>query len=58
VACRIGDGVETADVLLAISMLAGQVARTPADRRDAVARRAWSLFHVAFVRDEIGPSAP
>ncbi|PPF61884.1 TetR/AcrR family transcriptional regulator [Clavibacter michiganensis] len=48
---RIGSNVETDDVLLAISMLAGVVARTPADRRDAVARRAWSLFHVAFVRD-------
>lgn len=58
VAGRIGDSVETADVLLAISMLAGVVARTPADRRDAVARRAWSLFHVAFVRDEIGSNAP
>ena len=58
VAGRIGEGVETADVLLAISMLAGVVARTPADRRDAVARRAWSLFHVAFVRDEIRSSTP
>lgn len=48
---RIGANVETADVLLAISMLAGVVARTPSDRRDAVARRSWSLFHVAFVRD-------
>lgn len=48
---RIGANVETADVLLAISMLAGVVARTPADRRDAVAHQAWSLFHVAFVRD-------
>lgn len=58
VAGRIGEGVETADVLLAISMLAGVVARTPADRRDAVARRAWSLFHVAFVRGEIRSSTP
>ena len=58
VAGRIGEGVETADVLLAISMLAGVVARTPADRRDAVARRAWSLFHIAFVRDEIRSSTP
>lgn len=47
---RIGENVETADVLLAISMLAGVVARTPPERRDAVARRAWALFHVAFVR--------
>ena len=45
---RLGREVETTDVLLAISMLAGVVARTPSDRRDAVARRAWSLFHVAF----------
>jgi AcrR family transcriptional regulator len=45
---RIGDSVEKADVLLAISMLAGVVARTPADRRGSVARRAWSLFHAAF----------
>lgn len=58
VAGRIGEGVETADVLLAISMLAGVVARTPADRRDTVARRAWSLFHVAFVRVEIRSSTP
>jgi AcrR family transcriptional regulator len=48
---RIGQNVETADILLAISMLAGVVARTPAERRGAVARRAWALFHVAFVRE-------
>jgi AcrR family transcriptional regulator len=48
---RIGENVETADVLLAISMLTGLVARTPAERRGAVARRAWALFHVAFVRE-------
>jgi AcrR family transcriptional regulator len=48
---RIGATVETADVMLAISMLAGVVARTPSDRRDAVARRAWALFHVAFARE-------
>ena len=55
---RLGGEVETADVLLAISMLAGVVARTPADRRDAVARRAWSLFHVAFARSESGTRVP
>jgi AcrR family transcriptional regulator len=58
VAGRIGDGVETADVLLAISMLAGVVARMAPAQRDAVARRAWSLLRVAFVCDEIASSAP
>ena len=45
---RIGDHVETEDVLLAITMLADVLARTDVDGRRAVARRAWSLFHAAF----------
>jgi AcrR family transcriptional regulator len=46
---RIGDHVGTPDVILAVSMLAGLLARTEAkDRRD-VARRAWGLFHAAFI---------
>ena len=45
---RIGGHVETADVLLAITMLADLLARTDAAERPALARRAWSLFHAAF----------
>lgn len=45
---RIGDHVETADVLLAVTMLADLLARTDAAERRAVARRAWALFHAAF----------
>ena len=48
VAGRIGDHVETADVLLAVTMLAEVLARTDASERRSVARRAWSLFHAAF----------
>jgi len=47
-AARIGAHVTPEDVLLAVSMLAGVLARTDAaDRRD-VAGRAWGLFHAAF----------
>ena len=45
---RIGSHVMTADVLLAVSMLAGELARSPEGERAEVARRAWSLFHSAF----------
>jgi AcrR family transcriptional regulator len=45
---RIGDHVETQDVLLAVTMLADLLARTDAAERRSVARRAWSLFHAAF----------
>lgn len=45
---RVDPGVASDDVLLAISMLAGQLSRTDAADRPAVARRAWSLFHAAF----------
>lgn len=45
---RIGEQVATADVLLAVSMLAGVLARTEAADRPEVARRAWGLFHAAF----------
>ena len=45
---RIGDHVGTADVLLAVTMLASVLARTDASERRPVARRAWSLFHAAF----------
>jgi AcrR family transcriptional regulator len=45
---RIGVHVATDDLLLAVSMLSGVLARSdPEDRRD-VARRAWALFHAAF----------
>lgn len=45
---RLGDQVDVDDVVLAISMLAGVLARSePADRPD-VGRRAWALFHAAF----------
>jgi AcrR family transcriptional regulator len=45
---RIGQAVAVDDVLLAISMLAGLVARTPAGERNAIAHRAWSLLHRTF----------
>ena len=45
---RIGQHVETDDVLLAITMLAEVLARSDAAERSALARRAWSLFHAAF----------
>lgn len=45
---RFGEHVDVDDVLLAISMLAGIVARTePADRA-TTAERAWALLHAAF----------
>jgi AcrR family transcriptional regulator len=45
---RLGEHVTPPDVILAVSMLAGVLARSdPADRPD-VARRAWALFHAAF----------
>jgi AcrR family transcriptional regulator len=40
---RIGEHVSAADVILAVSMVAGVLARS-----EAVARRAWGLFHAAF----------
>lgn len=45
---RIGEHVETDDVLLAITMLADVLARTDVEDRRAVARRAWAIFHAAF----------
>ena len=45
---RIGAHVVAADVLLAVSMLAGVLARSDAADRPDVARRAWGLFHAAF----------
>jgi AcrR family transcriptional regulator len=45
---RIGDAVEDADVLLAVTMLADLLARTEPDERRRVAQRAWAIFHAAF----------
>jgi hypothetical protein len=45
---RIGEHVETQDVLLAVTMLADLLARTDAAERRPVARRAWAIFHAAF----------
>lgn len=45
---RLGDHVEVADVLLAITMLADVLSRTDEAERRPVARRAWALFHAAF----------
>jgi AcrR family transcriptional regulator len=45
---RIGEHVETQDVLLAVTMLADLLARTDASERRPVARRAWGIFHAAF----------
>ena len=46
---RLGEHVETADVLLAITMLADAISRADAAERPDVARRAWSLMHHAFL---------
>ena len=46
---RLGEHVETADVLLAITMLADVISRADAAERPDVARRAWSLMHHAFL---------
>lgn len=45
---RIGEHVETQDVLLAVTMLADLLARTDAAERRSVAQRAWAIFHAAF----------
>ena len=45
---RIGEHVAAADVFLAVSMLAGVLARSDDADRPEVARRAWGLFHAAF----------
>ncbi|GAA2250394.1 TetR/AcrR family transcriptional regulator [Herbiconiux moechotypicola] len=45
---RIGAEVDSADVLLAISMLAAIVSRTPEQDRRSVAERAWALFPASF----------
>jgi len=45
---RIGEHVSSADVILAVSMLAGVLARSDAADRPEVGRRAWGLFHAAF----------
>jgi AcrR family transcriptional regulator len=45
---RLGDHVDVDDVVLAISMLTGVLARSDPDARSDVARRAWRLFHAAF----------
>ncbi|MFC9917277.1 TetR/AcrR family transcriptional regulator [Agromyces binzhouensis] len=45
---RFGEHVDVEDVLLAISMLAGLVARTEPAERAATADRAWELLHAAF----------
>lgn len=45
---RIGSHVTAADVMLAISMLAAELARTQPDERMAVARRARRIFAAAF----------
>jgi len=45
---RIGDHVDTEDVLLAVTMLTDVVARTDPEDRGAVSRRAWAIFHAAF----------
>ena len=45
---RIGQHVAVEDVILAISMLAGELAHTDPEARVDVGRRAWALFHAAF----------
>lgn len=46
---RLGHHVDVDDVVLAISMLASVLARSDPDQRQDVGRRAWALFHAAFV---------
>ncbi|GAA2031615.1 TetR/AcrR family transcriptional regulator [Agromyces tropicus] len=46
---RFGEHVDVDDVLLAVSMLAGVLARTEPDARVATAERAWALLQAAFV---------
>jgi AcrR family transcriptional regulator len=50
--------VTGADVMLAVSMLAGVLGWTPADRRPDAARRAWALFHSAFSGPSAAPTTP
>ncbi len=45
---RLGEHIETEDVLMAAGMLATEVARTDPDQRAEAARRARALFHAAF----------
>lgn len=45
---RVGTQIETADVLLVVTMLAGLASRTDAADRRAVAARARTLFDAAF----------
>ncbi len=45
---RVGEQIETADVLLVVTMLAGLASRTDASDRRAVAARARTLFDAAF----------
>jgi hypothetical protein len=48
---RIGPHVSAEDIVLAISMLGGMLARTDPDERTAVARRARRIFAAAFAHD-------
>ena len=48
---RLGRSLDVEDVMLSISMLAGVVARTSAERRSAVACRARALIQTAFVHE-------
>ena len=45
---RLGATVDTDDVMLAVSMLAVMLARTPVAERPAIAARARALFHTSF----------
>lgn len=45
---RVDARIETADVLLAVTMLADVLSRADADERDAVAPRALAIFRAAF----------
>ena len=45
---RIGSHVETADVLLAVTMLSDLLARTDADEARETAARARAIFGAAF----------
>jgi AcrR family transcriptional regulator len=41
---RLGSGISTEDVLLAIAMLSGALSKAPEDERPSVAARAWALL--------------
>jgi AcrR family transcriptional regulator len=52
---RLGEHIEAEDVMMAVGMLATEIARADPPARPAVARRARALFHAAFAPRRPGP---